>query len=55
MILPTIRNLEAISRFATAAELVAAAAAATDPRAIDDGGGWRIRLPGDPHTGGNGP
>ena len=48
MILPTIRNLEAISRFASAAELIAAAAAADDPRAVDDGGGWRILLPGDP-------
>ena len=48
MILPTIRNLEAIARFATADELLAAAGAATDPRAIDDGGGWRILLPGDP-------
>ena len=53
MILPTIRNLEAIARFATADELLAAAAAATDPRAVDDGGGWRIELPGDPgHRGG---
>ncbi len=48
MILPTIRNLEAIARFGTAAEVVAAAAAAGDPRAVDDGGGWRILLPGDP-------
>jgi 8-oxo-dGTP pyrophosphatase MutT (NUDIX family) len=48
LILPTIRNLEAIARFATAADVVAAAAAAEEPRAVDDGGGWRIGLPGDP-------
>lgn len=48
LILPTIRNLEAVARFGCAADLVAAAAAAEDPRAVDDGGGWRILLPGDP-------
>jgi 8-oxo-dGTP pyrophosphatase MutT (NUDIX family) len=48
MILPTIRNLEAIGRFARASDLLDAAAATTDPRAVDDGGGWRILLPGDP-------
>ena len=48
MILPTIRNLEAIGRFDTVADLVAAVSAAVDPRAVDDGGGWRILLPGDP-------
>jgi 8-oxo-dGTP pyrophosphatase MutT (NUDIX family) len=47
LILPTLRNLEAVGRCATTAELLAAAAAAEDPRAVDDGGGWRIRLPGD--------
>jgi 8-oxo-dGTP pyrophosphatase MutT (NUDIX family) len=47
MILPTIANLEAIGTFPTAAELLAAAAATTEPRAVDHGGGWRIRLPGD--------
>jgi 8-oxo-dGTP pyrophosphatase MutT (NUDIX family) len=47
MILPTIANLEAIGAFATAGELVAAAEATTEPRAVDHGGGWRIRLPGD--------
>lgn len=47
MILPTLRNLEAIGRCATVADLLSAVAAADDPRAIDDGGGWRIRLPGD--------
>jgi 8-oxo-dGTP pyrophosphatase MutT (NUDIX family) len=47
LILPTLRNLEAIGRCATVAELLDAVAAADDPRAVDDGGGWRIRLPGD--------
>ena len=47
MILPTIANLEAIGTFATAGELLAAAEATTEPRAVDHGGGWRIRLPGD--------
>jgi 8-oxo-dGTP pyrophosphatase MutT (NUDIX family) len=48
LILPTLRNLEAIGRCATVAELLDAVSVADDPRAIDDGGGWRIRLPGDP-------
>ena len=48
LILPTLRNLEAIGRFATVADLLRAAADADDPRAVDDGGGWRILLPGDP-------
>ena len=53
LILPTIRNLEAIARFDTAAEVLAAAAAldvipAVLPRVIDDGDGIRILLPGDP-------
>jgi 8-oxo-dGTP pyrophosphatase MutT (NUDIX family) len=48
LILPTIRNLEAIARFPTAASLLAAVAATPDPRAVDDGGGWRVLLPGDP-------
>jgi 8-oxo-dGTP pyrophosphatase MutT (NUDIX family) len=47
LILPTLRNLEAIGRCATVDELLAAVSAADDPRAVDDGGGWRIRLPGD--------
>jgi 8-oxo-dGTP pyrophosphatase MutT (NUDIX family) len=47
MILPTIANLEAVGVFATADDLLAAAAATTEPRAVDHGGGWRIRLPGD--------
>ena len=52
LILPTIRNLEAISRFATSADLLTAAAAIQEvptivPRIVDDGGGMRILLPGD--------
>ncbi len=53
MIFPTIRSLQAIGRFATSDELIAAAAAITDipailPRVIEDSGGLRIVLPGDP-------
>jgi 8-oxo-dGTP pyrophosphatase MutT (NUDIX family) len=48
MILPTIRNLEAIGRFPTVATLLAAVAVAEEPRGVDDGGGWRVLLPGDP-------
>jgi 8-oxo-dGTP pyrophosphatase MutT (NUDIX family) len=53
MIFPTIRNLQAISRFNTSAELLAAAAAASrsvptiEPRVVADGNGVRIVLPGD--------
>jgi 8-oxo-dGTP pyrophosphatase MutT (NUDIX family) len=53
IIFPTIRNLQAISRFKTSAELLAAAAAASsavptiEPRVIADGNGVRIVLPGD--------
>jgi len=53
MIFPTIRNLQAISRFSTSAELLAAAAAASrsvptiEPRVVADGNGVRIVLPGD--------
>jgi 8-oxo-dGTP pyrophosphatase MutT (NUDIX family) len=52
MIFPTIRNLEALGRFDTAGELLAAASAATSvpavlPRVVDDGGGLRVVLPGD--------
>ena len=53
IIFPTIRNLQAISRFATSAELLAAAAAASsavptiEPRVVADGNGVRIVLPGD--------
>lgn len=53
LIFPTIRTLQAIGRFATAGELVGAAAAAgrvpaTLPRVVVDGRGVRIPLPGDP-------
>jgi UPF0716 family protein affecting phage T7 exclusion/8-oxo-dGTP pyrophosphatase MutT (NUDIX family) len=52
MLLPTMKNLEAISRFQRAAELLAAASAieavpAIQPRVIRDGEGVRIVLPGD--------
>lgn len=52
LILPTIRNLEAIARFDTAAAVLAAAATldvvpAVLPRVINDGAGIRILLPGD--------
>lgn len=52
MLLPTIKNLEAISRFGRAAELLAAASAieavpAIQPRVVRDGEGVRILLPGD--------
>ena len=54
IIFPTIRNLQAIGRFATSAELLDAAAAAAssvpaiEPRVVADGNGMRIVLPGDP-------
>ncbi len=53
MIFPTIRNLQAISRFPTAAGLLEAAALASgavptiEPRVVADGNGVRILLPGD--------
>jgi 8-oxo-dGTP pyrophosphatase MutT (NUDIX family) len=53
IIFPTIRNLQAISRFRTSGDLLAAAAAASsavptiEPRVIADGNGVRIVLPGD--------
>jgi 8-oxo-dGTP pyrophosphatase MutT (NUDIX family) len=53
IIFPTIRNLQAISRFATSGDLLAAAAAASssvpaiEPRVVADGNGVRIVLPGD--------
>jgi 8-oxo-dGTP pyrophosphatase MutT (NUDIX family) len=53
IIFPTIRNLQAISRFHTSGELLAAAAAASsavptiEPKVIADGNGVRIVLPGD--------
>jgi 8-oxo-dGTP pyrophosphatase MutT (NUDIX family) len=59
LIFPTIRSLEAIGRFESSAELLAAAAAAGEvpdeqPRLASDGHGVRIRLPGDPETARNG-
>jgi 8-oxo-dGTP pyrophosphatase MutT (NUDIX family) len=53
LIFPTIRNLQAIGRFATSAALLAAAAEASssvptiEPRVVTDGNGVRIVLPGD--------
>jgi 8-oxo-dGTP pyrophosphatase MutT (NUDIX family) len=53
IIFPTIRNLQAIGRFARAADLLDAAAAASravptiEPRVVADGNGMRIVLPGD--------
>jgi 8-oxo-dGTP pyrophosphatase MutT (NUDIX family) len=54
IIFPTIRNLQAIGRFATSTELLDAAEAASsavpaiEPRVVPDGNGMRIVLPGDP-------
>lgn len=53
LIFPTIKNLEAIARFTTSAELLAAAAAIERvptvlPRVVADERGFRILLPGDP-------
>jgi 8-oxo-dGTP pyrophosphatase MutT (NUDIX family) len=53
LIFPTIKNLEAIARFRTSAELLAAAAAVERvptvlPRVVADERGFRILLPGDP-------
>jgi len=53
IIFPTIKNLEAISRFTTSVELLAAAAAVERvptvlPRVVADERGFRILLPGDP-------
>jgi len=53
LILPTIKNLDAIARFARSADLLDAAAAIQEvptilPRVINDGQGVRILLPGDP-------
>lgn len=53
LILPTIRNLQAIGRFATAGELLAAAAAPGEiptvlPRVVTDMSGVQLLLPGDP-------
>jgi 8-oxo-dGTP pyrophosphatase MutT (NUDIX family) len=53
LIFPTIKNLEAIARFSTSVELLAAAAAIERvptvlPRVVSDERGFRILLPGDP-------
>ena len=54
IIFPTIRNLQAIGRFGTSAELLLAAMRASsavptiEPRVVPDGNGMRIVLPGDP-------
>ena len=53
LILPTIRNLEAIGRFATAGDLLRAASEIESvptilPRIVQEDGGVRILLPGDP-------
>ena len=53
MILPTVRNLEAIARFDDVDSLMSAAAATTEvptvvPRLVQEDGGVRILLPGDP-------
>ena len=63
LIFPTIKNLEAIARFATSAELLAAAAAVERvptvlPRVVVDERGFRILLPGRSRlrrSGGRGP
>jgi 8-oxo-dGTP pyrophosphatase MutT (NUDIX family) len=53
IIFPTVRNLQAISRFGTSAALLEAAESASrsvptiEPRVIADGNGVRILLPGD--------
>ena len=53
LIFPTIKNLEAVARFETSADLLAAAAAVEHvptilPRVTSDAHGVRILLPGDP-------
>lgn len=53
LIFPTIRNLEAIGRFATSADLLDHAKTISEvptilPRIVRDEGGMRILLPGDP-------
>ena len=53
LILPTIKNLEAIGRFTRSADLLAHAEQISYvppilPRIVDDGGGMRILLPDDP-------
>jgi 8-oxo-dGTP pyrophosphatase MutT (NUDIX family) len=61
LIFPTIRNLQAISRFTTAGDLLEAVALASgavptiEPRVVADGNGVRIVLPGDDGYDENGP
>ena len=61
LIFPTIRNLQAISRFTSAGDLLEAAALASgavptiEPRVVADGNGVRIVLPGDDGYDENGP
>jgi 8-oxo-dGTP pyrophosphatase MutT (NUDIX family) len=53
LVVPTVRNLQAIARFHTSAALLSAAKAASsavpavEPRVVADGNGMRIVLPGD--------
>lgn len=52
LIFPTMRSLQALERFATAADVLAAAEAIQSvptilPRLVEDSGGYRIVLPGD--------
>jgi 8-oxo-dGTP pyrophosphatase MutT (NUDIX family) len=52
LILPTVRSLQALERFATADDVLAAASAIESvptvlPRIVEDRGGYRIVLPGD--------
>ncbi len=57
LVLPTIKNLQAIGRFSSTDELLAAVAASVDrvptvePRVVVEGNGVRILLPGDPDYG----
>ena len=54
MMVPTVRNLQAIARFANSEALLEAAAVASsavpvvEPKVVADGNGVRIVLPGDP-------
>ena len=53
LIFPTMRSLMALERFASADEVIAAAAAIQDvpailPKIVEDASGYRILLPGDP-------
>lgn len=57
MIFPTVRTMVALSQFDNAADLLAYTAAQESVEPVlpvleDVGGGWRIRLPGDPENNG---